>query len=301
MCKLGGQCAHHKTTARGGYVEDPTTLAINLTYLGTVGMAVLMFFGLGIIVIITLVVAGVGRLVSVILLAMVGIFPKKETVTVVHLPPAPDHVPAPAGDDVDYSSHPVASPLEDLAYVPTGSTAVVARPEPSAVAAEPKKDLLGDVRRRLSGASSAFKDGGWKVGPGKLPKPTHVKEVVETQTAHHPLLVAASKEPPVLAKDWADAVAEADQRAAARAKAEQPPAIKVTVREVGEPTPPASNGEPPAPKAPDAQAASGSGPSNSNPESNKSGPKKSGPNTSKSGKSSSPIRKGSLSGASRNS
>ena len=283
-------------------MEDPTTLAINLTYLGTVGMAVLMFFGLGIIVIITLVVAGVGRLVSVILLAMVGIFPKKETVTIVHLPPAPEHVPAPAGDDVDYSSHPVASPLDDLAYVPTGSTAgVAALPEPSAASAEPKKDLLGDVRRRLSGASSALKDGAWKVGPRKLPKPTQVKEVVETQTAHHPLLVAASKEPPVLAKDWADAVAEADQRAAARAKAEQPPAIKVTVREVGEPTPPSSNGEPPAPKAPAGQASSGSGPSKSSPESNKPGTKKSGPNTSKSGKSSSPIRKGSLSGASRNS
>jgi hypothetical protein len=265
-------------------VEDPTTLAINLTYLGTVGMAVLMFFGLGIIVIITLVVAGVGRLVSVVLLAMVGIFPKKETVTIVHLPPAPEHVPAPASDDVDYSSHAVASPLEDLAYVPTGPTPeVAAAPEPSAVPAEPRKDLLGDVRRRLSGASSALKDGGWKASPRKLPKPTQVKEAVETQAAHHPLLVAASKEPPVLAKDWADAVAEAEQRAAARAKAEQPPAIKVTVREVGEPTPPSSNGEPPAPKAPDA------------------GPKKTGPNTSKNGKSSSPIRKGSLSGASRNS
>ncbi|MGO4432572.1 hypothetical protein AB4Y88_04495, partial [Paenarthrobacter sp. RAF9] len=65
--------------SQGGYVEDPTTLAINLTYLGTLGLAVLMFFGLGLIVIITLVVAGVGRLLSIILLALVGIFPKKAT------------------------------------------------------------------------------------------------------------------------------------------------------------------------------------------------------------------------------
>ncbi|YCH07166.1 hypothetical protein ACTAQJ_19020 [Arthrobacter sp. alpha11c] len=295
-------------------MEDPTTLAINLTYLGTVGMAILMFLGLGLVIIITLVVAGVGRLVSVILLAMIGVFPKKETVTIVHLPPAPEHVPAPASDDVEYSSHAVESPLEDLAYVPAGSTAEVAA---NPVVAEPKKDLLGDVRRRLSGASSAVKDGAWKVGPKKVPKPALVKEVVETQTAHHPLLVAASKEPPVLAKDWADAVAEADRRAAERAKAEEPPAIKVTVREVGEPTPPSSNEEPPAPKAPDAQQSSGTeagpgnGPKKSGPEYTKSSQgnssaqgnnsKKSGPNTSKNGKPSSPVRKGSLSGVSRNS
>ena len=293
-------------------MEDPTTLAINLTYLGTVGMAILMFLGLGLVIIITLVVAGVGRLVSVILLAMVGIFPKKDTVTIVHLPPAPEHVPAPASDDVEHSSHAVESPLEDLAYVPTGSTAEVAgHPVPNPVVAEPKKDLLGDLRRRVSDATSAVKDGAWKVGPKKVPKPVHVKEVVETQTAHHPLLVAASKEPPVLAKDWADAVAEADRRAAARAKAEEPPAIKVTVREVGEPTPPSSKDEPPAPKTPDAHQPPGNSPKKSGPESTKSGqgngpsqgnsPKKSGPNTSKNGKSSSPIRKGSLSGANRNS
>lgn len=289
-------------------MEDPTTLAINLTYLGTVGMAILMFLGLGVVVIITLVVAGVGRLVSVILLAMVGIFPKKETVTIVHLPPAPERVPSPAGDDVDFSSHAVESPLEDLAYVPAGSAA---EPAHNPAAAEPKKDLLGDVRRRVSDATSAVKDGAWKVRPKKVPKPVHVKEVVETQTAHHPLLVAASKEPPVLAKDWADAVAEADRRAAERAKAEEPPAIKVTVRELDEPTPPSSKDEPSAPKAPDAQQSPGSGPEKSGPQSNRSGqgngptqgnsPKKSGPNTSKNGKSSSPIRKGSLSGASRNS
>ena len=299
-------------------MEDPTTLAINLTYLGTVGMAILMFLGLGLVIIITLVVAGVGRLVSVILLAMIGVFPKKETVTIVHLPPAPEHVPAPASDDVEYSSHAVESPLEDLAYVPAGSTAEeTALPAPNPVVAAPKKDLLGDVRRRVSDAASAVKDGAWKVSPRKVPKPAQVKEVVETQTAHHPLLVAASKEPPVLAKDWADAVAEADRRAAERAKAEEPPAIKVTVREVGEPTPPSSKDEPPAPKAPDAQQSpdsgpvGGSGPKKSGPESTKSGQgngpaqgnnsKKSGPNTSKNGKPSSPIRKGSLSGVSRNS
>lgn len=329
-------------------MEDPTTLAINLTYLGTLGLAVLMFLGLGLIVIITLVVAGVGRLVSVILLAMVGILPKKETATVVHLPPRPQRVPAPASAGVVDSSQAVESPLDDLAYVPASPTAdvkavaaaAVAAPTapaappvvtppapapPAAASAAPKRDLLADARRRLSGASAAVKDGAWKakVDPRNLPKPAQVKDwaastyesVMETQTAHHPLIVAASKEPPVLAKDWADAVAKADERAAARAKAEQPPAIKVTVRELDEPTPPSGNGKSPAPKTPDtskespdegsskptAEPAKSGAPAKPAKPVQGNGTKKSVPSPSKNGKTPSPIRKGSLSGASRNS
>ncbi len=262
-------------------MEDPTTLAINLTYLGTLGLAVLMFLGLGLVIIITLVVAGVGRLLSIVLLAMVGIFPKKETTPIVKLPPRPARVPDPVTGVESPAA--VESPLDDLAYLETGSTAaqaptavatasqpaapapaptpvskVSAAPSAPARPDAPKRDLLGDVRRRLSGASAAVKDGAWKakVDPRNLPKPAEVKSVVENQAAHHPILVAATKEPPVLAKDWADAVAEADRRAAARAQAEQPPAIKVTVRDVGEPTP-SSNGTKPAPKTPDNSAKPG--------------------------------------------
>ncbi|MDR6988170.1 hypothetical protein J2Y66_002674 [Paenarthrobacter nitroguajacolicus] len=334
-------------------MEDPTTLAINLTYLGTLGLAVLMFLGLGLIIIITLVVAGVGRLLSIVLLAMVGIFPKKETTPIVQLPPRPARVPVPATGGVG-SPASAESPLEDLAYFETGSTAQVqapvpptpaapasapvraakpaapaaqaaaapsvaatAKPAEPSVPAAPRRDLLGDVRRRLSGASAAVKDGAWKakVDPRNLPKPAEVKSVVENQAAHHPILVAATKEPPVLAKDWADAVAEADRRAAARAQAGQPPAIKVTVRDLGEPTS-SSPGKTPGPTSPDVSprppSAGGLGPGPSTPGSSNSGnggsagnsgngAKKSGPNTSKNGKSPSPIRKGSMSSASRNS
>ena len=289
-------------------VEDPTTLAINLTYLGTLGLAVLMFLGLGLIIIITLVVAGIGRLLSIILLAMVGIFPKKDHTPIVHLPQHPVHVPDPVAVDAEDSAPSAPEP----ALVPANAPAAVSAPAAvapvtaPAAAAAPKRDLMGDVRRRLSGASSTLKEGAWKakVDPRNLPKPAEVKSVVEHQTAHHPIVVAAAKEPPVLAKDWADAVAEADERAAARAKAQQPPAIKVTVRDLDDPAP-SSNGKTPAPKRPDFPPkrpdngptqpgdAKGSGSSN--------GAKKSGPNASKSGKSPSPIRKGSLSGASRNS
>lgn len=251
-------------------MEDPTTLAINLTYLGTLGLALLMFLGLGLIVIITLVVAGVGRLVSVILLALIGVFPKKDTTPIVHLPARPGYVPEPvvgadAVDGAAEESAPVAAP--------------VAAAPPATAPAAPKRDLLGVTRRRISGASAAVKDGAWKskVDPRKLPKPAEVKSAVEHQTAHHPIVVAAAKEPPVLSKDWADAVAEADRREAERAKAQQPPPIKVTVRDLDEPTPSSKS---PAPVNP---------------------PKKQGPVTSPKGKSQGPTKKGSLSGAARNS
>ncbi|SKC00436.1 hypothetical protein SAMN05660916_03836 [Arthrobacter sp. 31Cvi3.1E] len=255
-------------------MEDPTTLAINLTYLGTLGLALLMFLGLGLIVIITLVVAGVGRLVSVILLALIGVFPKKDTTPIVHLPARPGYVPEPVvgADAVDGAA-------EESALVAAPIAAPVAAAPPAAAPAAPKRDLLGVTRRRISGASAAVKDGAWKskVDPRKLPKPAEVKSAVEHQTAHHPIVVAAAKEPPVLSKDWADAVAEADRREAERAKAQQPPPIKVTVRDLDEPTPSSKS---PAPVNP---------------------PKKQGPGTPPKGKSQGPTKKGSLSGAARNS
>ncbi|MBT2587703.1 hypothetical protein [Arthrobacter sp. ISL-95] len=278
-------------------MEDPTTLAINLTYLGTLGLAVIMFLGLVLIVIITLVIAGVGRLLSIILLALVGIFPKKANTPIVHLPQHPARVTDPAAEGDDS----VTAPAPEPAFAP--AAAAVAAPVDVPAPAAPKRDFLGGARRRLSGASSALKDGAWKakVDPRNLPKPAEVKSVVEHQTAHHPIVVAAAKEPPVLAKDWADAVAEADERAAARTKAQQPPAIKVTVRDLDEPTP-SSNGKTPAPKRPDfPPKRPDHGPGDAKSPASGNGAKKPGPDTSKNEKSPSPIRKGSLSSASRNS
>ncbi|MDO5866444.1 MULTISPECIES: hypothetical protein [Paenarthrobacter] len=285
-------------------MEDPTTLAINLTYLGTLGMAVLMFLGLGFVIIITLVVAGIGRLLSIIILALFGIFPKKETTPIVHLPQRPEGSSAPVGSGV----LPAADlPLNEPAtghVAAVAAAAVAAPPVPSAppvgvetppAPAPPKRDLLGEARRRVAGAAASVKDGTWK-------------SMMDTQTNHHPLVVAAGKEPPVLAKGWAEAVAEADQRAAARAKAEQPPAIKVTVREVGEsgspakpssgngPSPDAGTAPGPADPAKKAEPAKPVQPAALKPLANKQGPK----NTAK-GKSPGQVRKGSLSGASRNS
>ena len=46
-------------------MEDPTTIALNLTFFGTLGVAFVMFLGLFIVFVATLVIAGLGRLAAV--------------------------------------------------------------------------------------------------------------------------------------------------------------------------------------------------------------------------------------------
>ncbi|MCB5291622.1 hypothetical protein [Arthrobacter sp. SO3] len=49
---------------------DPTTIALNLTFFGTLGVALVMFFGLFLVFVATLVIAGLGRLVAVTVMAV---------------------------------------------------------------------------------------------------------------------------------------------------------------------------------------------------------------------------------------
>jgi hypothetical protein len=67
-------------------VEDPTTVALNLTFFGTVFVAFLMSLGLFISFIVMLVIAGVGRLLVLIVMALFGRIPRNDTVEVVRLP-----------------------------------------------------------------------------------------------------------------------------------------------------------------------------------------------------------------------
>jgi hypothetical protein len=53
-------------------MEDPTTIALNLTFFGTLGVAFVMFIGLFLVIVATLVLAGIGRLVAVIVMALFG-------------------------------------------------------------------------------------------------------------------------------------------------------------------------------------------------------------------------------------
>ena len=53
-------------------MEDPTTIALNLTFFGTLGVAFVMFIGLFLVFVATLLIAGLGRLVGVTVMALFG-------------------------------------------------------------------------------------------------------------------------------------------------------------------------------------------------------------------------------------
>lgn len=174
-------------------MEDPTTIALNLTFFGTLGVAFLMFIGLCISVMLTLVIAGLGRLVVLIVMALFGRLPRNETIEIVRL--AADGSPLPA----------------DAEVLPAKAKAKKAAKAPKPVR-EPRAPI------------------DWK----KLRTRAGLQEALRSAVVHHPLVTAARPVPPVLAKDWADAVAAADARAVARARAAAPE-VKVTVRDLPPP------------------------------------------------------------------
>ncbi|MBT2597809.1 hypothetical protein [Arthrobacter sp. ISL-72] len=58
-------------------MEDPTTIALNLTFFGTLGVAFVMFIGLFLVFVATLLMAGLGRLVGVTVMAVFRYRPGK--------------------------------------------------------------------------------------------------------------------------------------------------------------------------------------------------------------------------------
>ena len=160
---------------------DPTTIALNLTFFGTLGVALVMFFGLFLVFVATLVIAGLGRLAAVTIMAVGrGLFRT-------------------AGR--------------------TDRTAATARDRPV----------------RTIGATP-------QIQPHKTAKTAKAPKPAKSVRPAKP-----AKKEPVLAPDWATAVAKADARAAARAKAAAPPAVKVSVRDLPSPTAPAQDLEAVAP------------------------------------------------------
>lgn len=152
-------------------MEQPDTLVLNLTFLGTVGLALMMFFVLFLLGVVTLVLAGLGRLAAVVLMALFGRRPIGRS--------------------------------GDTAGSPAGP-ATPGRP----------------FRKRAAAL-----------------KPDRLARSLRTAVERHPTL-AARREPPVLAEDWASAVADADARAIARARAAAPE-IKLSVRDLPDPSVPA--------------------------------------------------------------
>ncbi len=204
-------------------MEDPTTLGLNLTFFGTLGVALLMSIALGLLIVVTLVLAGVAKLVWIILLAMVGIFPKRRHAEpVVHLPPRPRRTPSPLADSEESAT---AEDLLDAGpLVPRKS----------------RPGIIATVRLLWS----AVRNVPWKslVNPRTWPRPAQVKAGITaaatTQAKEHPFVVAVKQDPLAMNSEWAAAVAEADARAAAR-EAER-------AQEAG-----ASDTEPPASGEPD--------------------------------------------------
>jgi hypothetical protein len=71
-------------------MEDPTTIALNLTFFGTLGVAFVMFIGLFLVFVATLLIAGLGRLVGVTVMALFGLRPARS--------PRPVRAPAISAD-----------------------------------------------------------------------------------------------------------------------------------------------------------------------------------------------------------
>ncbi|TNB68269.1 hypothetical protein FHJ30_19365 [Arthrobacter sp. BB-1] len=188
-------------------MENPDTLILNLTFLGTVGVAFLMFLVLFLLGVITLVLAGLGRLAAVVLLALFGRGTGHESLPLVRLT-------GPAGS------------RQGQGTASDGGAAAASPPRP------PRAGLLVRAFRHRPG--KAPRD--WRTAL----KPAHVKSSLRTAVEHHPALAAARREPPVLAEDWAAAVADADARAKARARAATPQ-IKLSVRDLPDPAVPAEN------------------------------------------------------------
>ncbi|WP_426228509.1 hypothetical protein [Pseudarthrobacter sp. DSP2-3-2b1] len=190
---------------------DSTTIALHLTFFGTLGLAFLMFLGLFLLVILTLVIAGVGRLAALFFMALFGRLPRNETLQLVSLSGA--QAPRASG---------------------AGSGAAPDSPHDDGPAPKPAKPAR-------AGVLPALKPRDWRKAARSarnVLKPSELRPRLQDAVEHHPLLTAARREPPVLAEDWADAVAKADARAMARARAAAPE-ITISVRDLPDPGVPA--------------------------------------------------------------
>ena len=205
-------------------MEDPTTVALNLTFFGTVFVAFLMSLGLFIAFIAMLVIAGVGRLLVLIVMALFGWFPKNDTVEVVRLSVGPQQEAAPSA-----GSRPgTALSGQDRAAKPRPTK--TAKPLPGKTA----KERPAREPRAPRPVRAPRPPVDWKT----LMTRAGLQKALRTAVDHHPLLTAARPVPPVLAKDWAEAVAAADARAVARARATHPvleiPVPDSPITDVGE-------------------------------------------------------------------
>lgn len=215
---------------------DSTTIALNLTFFGTLGLAVLMFFGLFLLVVATLVLAGVGRLVALTVMALFGKLPRNETLPLVRLT-------GPAGPASSAGGPAVAEHDDGAAAASPAKPgrAGVLRAKTAALRTKTGAALSATRTHSGTGANTVTAPRDWRRvlrnGRAAL-QPSELKPRFRHAVEHHPLLTAARREPQVLAEGWAAAVAEADARALARARAAAPE-IRISVRDLPDPEVPA--------------------------------------------------------------
>jgi hypothetical protein len=213
-------------------VGDSTTIALNLTFFGTLGLALLMFLGLFLLVVLTLLLAGIGRLFVLTVMALFGRLPKNETLPLVRLtgePGPPSDAPVETNDGAvlaSAASSRAAALRAKAGVLRTTAGAAVSTVRAHSTAAVAVLSAPRDWRKTLRDGLNFL-------------KPSELRPRFHDAVEHHPLLTAARKEPPVLAEDWAAAVAEADARAIARARAAAPE-IKISVRDLPDPSVPAA-------------------------------------------------------------
>jgi hypothetical protein len=189
-------------------MEDPTTIALNLTFFGTLGVALVMFVGLFFVFVATLVIAGLGRLVAVTVMALFGRRPAKLAAVRPMLPvqreTAHDDDPllalAPAGsaDGVHSRLDGVKTLLAPAhlrglfrAALVRGPLSGVTRREPPAMSGDWAAAVArADARAAARAAAGAAPE--VKVSVRDLPSPdapveevTEVAPLVESATDHH--------------------------------------------------------------------------------------------------------------------
>ncbi|MFY9635319.1 MAG: hypothetical protein WAL27_11395, partial [Cellulosimicrobium cellulans] len=195
---------------------DSTTIALNLTFFGTLGLAFLMFLGLFLLVVATLVLAGVGRLMVLTVLALFGRLPKHESLPLVRLTgeqgtPSHDDDAAPSSAKPPRAGVLRARALRAKAAALRAKAAAL-RAKAAALRARTRA-ALSKARARCRAAFSmaaawcsamtaallAPRDWRQAARNGRdLLKPSEFRPRLREAVEHHPLLTAARREQPVL-------------------------------------------------------------------------------------------------------
>ncbi len=196
---------------------DSTTLVINLTYLGTLGLGLLMFLCLFILSVVTLLLVGAGRLTVILVLALFGRLRREETVPLVRLVPSSASSTRFRDQSSAGPSSGVTAPAPTERVVPTQKT-----PSSSSAPAMPSRAKPPSVTPAPTGGASTDR-GTTTPGPALRPLTTKARSAwarVSDTIGNLPAAASIKREEPALASDWAAAVEAAKAREAARS--EQP-------------------------------------------------------------------------------